>query len=65
MPAIGGDVWVHNETGKSFIATGIQNKGSYLYSPELKAITGKSYIRPEHCRRMSRNDGMPVMSVNQ
>ena len=65
VPAIGGDVWVHNETSKAFVATGVQNKGMYLYSPGLKAIIGKPYSSPEHCRRHSRNDGMVVVSMNQ
>ena len=65
VPTIGGDVWVHAETGKAFVATGVQNKGVYLYSPGLKAITGKPYISPEHCRRISRNDGMAVVSMHQ
>ena len=62
VPTIGGDVWVHNEAGKRFIATGVQNSGQYLYSPGLKGIIGKAYIRPEHCRRLSRNAGMVVGS---
>ncbi len=64
VPTIGGDVWVHDETGKAFVATGVQNKGVYLYSPGLKVITGKPYISPKHCRRISRNDGMAVVSMH-
>ena len=62
VPTIGGDIWVHNEAGKRFIATGVQNSGLYLYSPGLKSVTGKAYIRPGHCNRLSRNAGMVVGS---
>src|ERR1700690_280811 len=62
VPTVGGDVWVHNEIGKHFVATGVQNSGQYLYSPGLKAITGKAYVKPEHCKRIFRNAGMFVGS---
>ncbi|WP_084665110.1 RRXRR domain-containing protein [Thermanaeromonas toyohensis] len=58
---IGGDVWVHIPTGRRFVATGVISE-KYLYSPMLEEITGKSYIHPDQCRRVIRNEGIVVWS---
>jgi 5-methylcytosine-specific restriction endonuclease McrA len=57
--AISGDIWVHKQTGKRFVATGVVAK-NYIYSPDLKGITGKTYINPDQCRRVLRNEGVVI-----
>ncbi|RDV83919.1 RRXRR domain-containing protein [Ammonifex thiophilus] len=58
-PSVGGDVWVHVPTGKRFVVTSVTSK-EYLYSPQLKEIVGKPYVRPDLCRRVIRNEGIVV-----
>jgi len=60
MPTIAGDVWIHIPTGKRFVATGVVSQ-KYLYSPQLKKIVGKTYVKPEECRQVLHNEGMVVM----
>jgi hypothetical protein len=36
-----------------------------LVLARAEGIIGKPYSSPEHCRRLSRNDGMAVVSMNQ
>lgn len=60
-PTTGGDVWVHNPTGRRFVATGVVSRG-YLYSPMLKDIVGRPYVHPDQCRRIVRNEGIVVWS---
>lgn len=60
IPTIAGDVWIHIPTGKRFVATGVTSQ-KYLYSPQLKEIAGKTYVKPEECRRVVRNEGIVVM----
>jgi len=59
MPAIAGDIWVHKQTGKRFVANGVVAR-NYIYSPDLKGITGKPYISPDQCRRVLRNEGVAI-----
>ena len=58
-PTISGDVWQHIGSGSRFVATGVTS-GKYLYSPQLKDIVGKPYIRPDQCRLVIRNEGIVV-----
>jgi len=57
----GGDVWVYVPTGQRFIAKGVTSK-TYLYSPMLESIVGKSYVRPDKCSRIVHNEGIVVWS---
>jgi 5-methylcytosine-specific restriction endonuclease McrA len=59
MPAISGDIWVHKQTGKRFVANGVVAR-NYIYSPDLKGITGKPYISPDQCRRVLRSEGVAI-----
>lgn len=58
MPTISGDVWLFN--GQRFVASGVSSK-VYIYSPALRAITGRSYVSPKQCERVLRNAGMVVV----
>lgn len=57
---VGGDSWVHLQSGKRFVATGVLS-GNYLFSPELKGIVGKTYVRPSECKRLTRNEGVVII----
>ncbi len=57
---VGGDSWVHLQSGKRFVATGVLS-GDYLFSPELKGIVGKTYVRPSECKRLTRNEGVVII----
>ncbi|ADQ06168.1 HNH endonuclease [Caldicellulosiruptor hydrothermalis 108] len=59
-PTIAGDVWIYEPTGKRFVATGVVSQ-KYLYSPQLEKIVGKTYVKPEECKRVLRNEGIVVM----
>ena len=59
MPTIAGDVWQHIQFGSRFVATGVIS-GQYLYSPQLKDIIGKPYIRPDRCKLVIRNEGIVI-----
>jgi hypothetical protein len=61
MPTIGGDVWLHLSTGQRFVATSVTSE-KYIYSPALKEIVGGSYVHPDQCRRLLRNEGMVVLN---
>ncbi|MDI6813302.1 MAG: RRXRR domain-containing protein [Desulfitobacteriaceae bacterium] len=61
MPSVGGDVWVHIPTGRRFVVTSVTS-GEYLYSPALEEIVGRSYVHPDQCRRVNRNEGIVVWS---
>ena len=61
-PTIGGDTWLHEKTGRRFIATGVLSR-KYLFSPDLKDIVGKTYVAPSECSRLLRNEGMVVCTV--
>lgn len=57
---VGGDIWAHSESGKRFVATGVAS-GNYLFSPGLRAIVGRSYVKPTECVRLTRNEGMVIV----
>ena len=59
VPTISGDVWQHIESGSRFVATGVAS-GRYLHSPQLKSIVNKSYIHPNQCKLVIRNEGIVV-----
>lgn len=54
-----GDLWKIKSCNMLFTAEGVISR-NYVYSPELKALVGKPYVKPEICERVIRNQGVVV-----
>ena len=59
--ALGGDVFVHNATSTRFIADGIMNNNTLIYSKALMPIIGRNYINPNQATRIKCHSGIVVM----
>ena len=59
--ALGGDVFIHNATSTRFIADGIMNNNTLIYSKALMPIIGRNYISPNQATRIRCHSGIVVM----
>ena len=58
-----GEIWSYQ--GKRFVCHGTQNKGRYLYSPELKGFCGRTYVCPDKCVKILQNEGIVVKNSRE